>query len=441
MTTITDVHAREVLDSRGQPTVEVELRGGDFVGSAIVPSGASTGGAEACELRDGEPGRYDGRGVQRAVDNVMTTIGPALLGLDPADQFAVDGRLLELDPTPQKTKLGANALLGASLAAAHLASAIIRAPLYRHLGELFARLGESQAGNVAAAESSAPRLPVPMTNMISGGLHAGGNLDFQDVLVIPNGAPDYATALEWIVRTYHCLGRVLEKAGYEGRLVGDEGGYGPRLASNREALALVVRAIEAAGLVPGDQIALALDVAASQFFDGTHYRLAIEGGRALTADQMIESLEALVDEFPLVSIEDPLAEEDWPAWQELTARLGDRIQLVGDDLFATKRRRVERGIKLGVANAVLIKPNQVGTLTETLETMLTARRAGYRLIVSARSGETEDTTIADLAVGTAAEGIKIGSVARSERLAKYNRLLRIAEELEEGHWEPATGAS
>ena len=427
-TAITRVHAREVLDSRGNPTVEVELRAGDSVGRAIVPSGASTGQAEAHELRDGDLARYDGRGVQEAVGHVTGIIAQSIMGLAADEQFAVDDRLLELDATPQKTKLGANATLGVSLAAAHVAAAVHRVPLYRHVAELFAKRNELSPAPQNVVPSRAPRMPVPMINMISGGRHAGGNLDFQDVLVMPAGAPLFATGLEWTVRVYRRLGRLLTESGYEGQLVGDEGGYGPRLATNRQALEFVVRAIDSAGLTPGDDVTLALDVAASEFYEGQRYRLAAEGVDLASAD-MVDLIEALADDLPLRSVEDPLADEDWSGWRDLTARLGNRLQIVGDDLFATHQARVERGIELGAANAVLIKPNQVGTLTETFDTMLAARRAGYQLVVSARSGETEDTTIADLAVGTAAEGIKIGSVVRGERLVKYNRLLRIEEEL------------
>jgi enolase len=455
--TIDGVLAREVLDSRGKPTVEAEVICSDGSrGLAIVPSGASTGKAEAVELRDGDPDRYDGQGVQRAVAHVVEILGPAVLDVDVADQAALDARMIELDGTPQKSWLGANAMLGISLAAAHAAAAALRIPLYEHVNHLWREL----PGPPLPAEQAAPRLPLPMTNMISGGLHAGGNLDFQDFLISPVGAPDYATGLEWIVRVYRRLGGLLHEAGYEGRLVGDEGGYGPRLPSNRAAAEFVVRAIEAAGLRPGRDVMLNLDVASTHFWDGVHYRLAtdchserseesrpraqetlrsvqgdergVQGDHPpvrLSTDQMIDQLAALVDEFPIISIEDGLAEEDWPGWERLTARLGERVILIGDDLFATSIDRLRRGIDVGAANGVLVKVNQIGTLTETLQTMRLAAAAGYVRVVSARSGETEDTTIADLAVGTAAQQIKIGSIVRSERLAKYNRLLRIAEEL------------
>jgi enolase len=415
MSRIVRIHAREVLDSRGKPTVEAEVHlGTGIVGRANVPSGASTGAAEACELRDGDAARYDGLGLRQAVQNILTVIGPALAGFDPADQQAVDQRMIGLDGTPAKSRLGANAILAVSLAAARAAAEDRRIPLYRHIAD---RLG------------AVPRLPLPMTNMISGGKHAGGNLDFQDVLVMPQGAADYRQQLEWIVRIYWRLGKLLSEAGYEGRLVGDEGGYGPRLKSNREAVEFVVRAIEAAGLRPGGDASIALDVAASHFHRDGGYCLAAEQGRRLTSSQLIDRLEAWANEFPIASIEDGLAESDWEGWRELTARLGGRVKLVGDDLFATNERLLARGIEEKVANAVLIKVNQIGTLSETFRTMLLAREHGYACIVSARSGETEDDFLADLAVGMAADHIKIGGVARSERLAKYNRLLRIAEEI------------
>ncbi|MBI1901634.1 MAG: phosphopyruvate hydratase [Planctomycetia bacterium] len=426
MAAIAKVRAREVLDSRGRPTVEVEIAASDgSVASALVPSGASTGTAEACELRDGDAARYDGLGVLRAVENVERVLGPAATGLDPADQETIDRRLLELDGTANKSRLGANAVLGVSLAAAHLAAASSRVPLYRHFCELWQRA----AGRFGTGGKKAPRMPVPMTNMISGGLHAGGNLDFQDFLVVPHGAADFPTGLEWIVRIYRRLGRLLSEAGYEGRLVGDEGGYGPRLEDHRQAAQFVVRAIEAAKLRPGQDASLAIDVASTHFFDGRHYRLSLPGAVPLSSAEMIELLVELATHFPVVSIEDGLAEEDWFGWQELCQRLGDRVRLVGDDLFATNAERVKHGIELQAANSVLVKMNQVGTVTETLETMVLADAAGWQRVVSARSGETEDASIADLAVGTAAQHIKIGSVARSERLAKYNRLLRIAEEV------------
>jgi enolase len=414
-----------VLDSRGNPTVEVEMRCDDgSVGAAMVPSGASTGKFEARELRDGERERYDGRGVRTAVDHVNQQIARAVTGLDPAEQQTLDARLLELDASLQKTMLGANALLGVSLAAAHVAAASRRVPLYRHLNDLWNAINASEPRSAAA-----PRMPLPMVNMISGGLHAGGNLDFQDFLILPVGAPTYAIGLEWIVRVYRRLGELLTRSGYEGRLVGDEGGFGPRLTSNAEAAEFVMRAIEAAGVKPGEQVSLAIDVASSHFYDGEHYRLKATGDARLTSGEMIDQLEQLVERFPIVSIEDGLAEEDWSGWQQLVARLGQRVRLIGDDLLVTNADRLQRAIDQQAANSILIKVNQIGTLSETLATMRLAESAGYLRVVSGRSGETEDTTIADLAVGTAAEQIKIGSIVRSERLAKYNRLLRIEEEL------------
>ena len=437
MTRISNIYAREVLDSRGVPTIEVEVHctGGSF-GSAIVPAGASTGKSEARELRDIDAARYDGRGVRQAVENVREVLAPAVAGMDAADQPELDRRLIELDGTADKSRLGANAILGVSLAAAHAAAASKGEALYRHLSDLWRAasvptqsVGTSWASVGAGSGSVGTRftIPLPMTNMISGGLHAGGNLDFQDFLISPCGAPDYPTGLEWIVRVYRRLGRLLADAGHEARLVSDEGGYGPRLASPREALEFLLRAIEAAGLQPKSDISIALDVAATHFYDGRSYT-SRDGN--LTGDGMIERLTSLVDDFPIASIEDPLAEEDWPSWRAITQRLGRRVRIVGDDLLTTNVHRVQRAIDERAANAVLIKVNQIGTLTETFETMRVARNAGWACIVSARSGETEDTTIADLAVATAADQIKIGSVVRSERLAKYNRLLRIADENE-----------
>lgn len=421
MATIQKVVGREVLDSRGDPTVEAEVHcDGGAVGWAIVPAGASTGKAEACELRDGESARYDGRGVLHAVSHVNETLGPAVCGMQADEQFALDALMCEMDGTPHKSRFGANAILGISLAAAHVAAAANKVPLYQHINGLWRSL---------VGKEVEPRMPLPMTNMISGGLHAGGNLDFQDFLIAPLGASSYSEGLEWIVRVHRRLGKLLKEAGYEGRLVGDEGGYGPRLGSNRQAAEFVVRAIEATGLRVGSDVAITLDVASSHFFDGSHYRLFATGDTRLTSEQMVEQLETLVDEFPIISIEDGLAEDDWEGWQVLTERLGSRVRLVGDDLFATNEERLRRGIESGVANSVLIKVNQIGTLSETLRTMSLAASAGYTCVVSARSGETEDSTIADLAVGTAAAWIKIGSIQRSERLAKYNRLLRIEEVL------------
>jgi enolase len=430
MSKITRVHAREILDSRGKPTVEAEVHlDNGVVGRASVPSGASTGAAEACELRDGDAARYDGLGVRRAVTNLNTLIATTLVNAPPMFQPQLDELLVKLDGTIQKSRLGANAVLACSLANARAQAAWSDTPLYSWLALEFFSLTESDRPSIINAKEFFPRMPMPMVNMISGGKHAGGNLDIQDVLIIPGGAKDYPTQLQWIVRVYRRLGKLLLDAGYEGYLVGDEGGYGPKLSSNREAVAFVVEAIEAADLRPGSDVTIALDVAASHFCREGGYYLAAEHGQRLTSSQMIDRLEEWVGEFPITSIEDGLAESDWEGWRELTARLGSRVSLVGDDLFATNEKLLQRGIDEKVANAVLIKVNQIGTLTESFRTMLLARQHGYTCIVSARSGETEDDFLADLAVGTAADYIKIGGVARSERLAKYNRLLRIAEEL------------
>jgi enolase len=390
-----------------------------------VPSGASTGQAESLELRDTSAERYDGQGVLQAVTNINDVIAPTLRGQDVNDQAAIDTLLLQSDDSPQKSKLGGNALLGVSLATAHTAAVAKHIPLYQHFHDIFS----STPGSLSSSPLP-PALPLPMTNMISGGLHAGGNLDFQDVLIMPVGAPDYRTGLEWIVRVYRRLGELLCDAGFEGRLVGDEGGYGPALESNRQAVEFVVRAIEAAKLRPGDDVTIALDVAATHFVqENGSYRLVTEQGMTLTSSQMTDRLETWLNDFPITSVEDGLAEEDWEGWREMTQRLGDKTALVGDDLFTTNEARIRHGIELQVANAVLIKVNQIGTLTETFRAIGAAREAGYGIVVSARSGETEDTTIADLAVGVAADHIKIGSIVRSERLAKYNQLLRIAESL------------
>ena len=421
MSTIECVCAREVLDSRGKPTVEAEVHlAGGIVGSAISPSGASTGAAEACELRDGDAKRYDGQGVLRAVNNVNEILGPQLRGIAAGKQAQIDGVLIELDGTANKSRLGANGMLAVSMAVAQAAAAAKSVPLYLHLNELF---------NAGPRNHVEPRMALPMTNMISGGKHAGGNLDIQDVLIMPHAAPDYPTGLEWIVRVYRRLGRVLHDRGLEGYLVGDEGGFGPRGVGNDDAIELVVRAIEAAGLQPGADVTVAVDVASSHFFRDRNYYLREEFGRPFSSAEMTNRLKMWVDRFPITSIEDGLAEEDWPGWQELTAQLGSRCHIVGDDLFATNEARIQKGIELHAGNAVLIKMNQIGTLSETLDAVALAKSAGFATIVSARSGETEDTFMSDLAVAVAADRIKIGSIARSERLAKYNRLLRIEEQL------------
>jgi enolase len=409
---ITHIHAREVLDSRGRPTVEVEVAAGSARGRAIVPSGASTGTHEAVELRDGDPARYGGLGVRKAVANVRDVLAPALIGHAVTDQQGIDSRMIELDGTPIKGRLGANAVLGVSLACAHAAAAARQMPLWRSL---------DSDGRAA--------LPLPMVNLISGGLHAGGNLDFQDFLFLPVAARSYSEALETTVAVYRRLGEVLRKHGFEGVLVGDEGGYGPRLHRNEQAVELILEAFAAAGLKPGSEAALALDVAASHFYGEAAYHLHEGGEKVLDSRGMVERLVSWVRHYPIFSIEDGQAEDDWEGWRLLTEALGERVQLVGDDLFVTHPERLRRGIRERVANAVLVKVNQIGTLTETFEVVRIAREAGYRAVISARSGETEDTTLADLAVATGAGQIKIGSVARSERLAKYNQLLRIEEEL------------
>lgn len=430
MSQIEHIHAREVFDSRGRPTVEVEVtcRGG-VPGRAIVPSGASTGTYEALELRDGDSRRLSGRGVQQAVAAVNGEIAKTLAGFDAADQQALDHRLRELDGTENKSRLGANAILGVSLASAHAAAAANQEPLVAHLQNLWERLPAEPVSARASKLGRGPLLPLPMVNMISGGLHAGGNLDIQDVLALPIGSTSYCEGLHWIVDVYHRLGELLKAAGVEGSLVGDEGGYGPRIDSHERAFELVLAAVEKSGLRPGTDVALGLDVAASSFREEGGYRLKTGGERRVASDDMIELLAGWVEAYPIVSIEDGLDEDDWAAWKQLTDQLADRVQLIGDDLFVTNRRRLQRGIEAGVANSVLIKVNQIGTLWETLETMRLALDHGYRPVVSARSGETEDATIADLAVATGAGQIKIGSVARSERLAKYNQLLRLEEQL------------
>jgi enolase len=415
---ITRIHAREVLDSRGRPTVEVDvnchLPGGSqqWLGRAIVPSGASTGRHEAVELRDGDAGRYQGKGVRRAVENVNAVIAPRLLGMPVDRQRDIDRLLCEIDSTPNKSRLGANALLGVSLACAHAAANYYEVPLWRHLDH-----------------DRVARLPFPMVNLISGGKHAGGQLDMQDFLFLPVGARWYSDALEMTVMVYRALAEVLTAHGFEGVLVGDEGGFGPRLKCNEQAIEMILRACERAGLKPGVQAAIAVDVASSHFYRDGRYHLQADGGQALSADEMIAVLSRWVDAYPILSIEDGLAEDDWDGWSRLTKALGRRVQLIGDDLFATNPERLRHGLAKGAGNCVLVKLNQIGTLTEARDVVKQARETGYRAVISARSGETEDTTLADFAVASGAGQIKIGSVARSERLAKYNQLLRIEEEM------------
>jgi enolase len=429
MLSLKALKAREVLDSRGRPTVEVDVIASDgSMGRAIVPSGASTGKHEARELRDAEGKRYGGLGVKKAVENVTHHIAPTLLGMDLEDQGSVDATLIALDGTPDKRRLGANAVLGVSLAVAHAAAAALGEELFVHLNRLWRR--RVARANIPALPVK-PALPLPMVNMISGGLHAGGNLDIQDVMIVPLVASSYSEALETVVSVYRSLGAILRDRSLESALVADEGGFGPRLKSNEQAVQLVVDAILASGFEPGRDVAIALDIAASHFFEAAHgtYTLRAQHPSELDRAAMIDLLAAWAMRYPIVSIEDGLAEDDWDGWVALTAALGSSVQLVGDDLFTTQADRLKRGIELGAGNAILIKLNQVGTLSETLEALALARSHGFRTVVSARSGETEDTTIADLAVATSAGQIKIGSVARSERLAKYNRLLRIEEAL------------
>ncbi|HEY8449038.1 MAG TPA: phosphopyruvate hydratase [Bacillota bacterium] len=407
---IAELHAREILDSRGNPTIEVEVHLDDGSrGWAAVPAGASTGTFEAVELRDGDD-RYGGKGVRRAVAAVRERIRPALLGLNALDQETIDRTLLELDGTPNKSELGANAILGVSLATAVAAAAALRVPLYRYLGGVNARL-----------------LPVPLMNILNGGKHADNNVDVQEFMIVPWGFDRFSEALRAGAEIFAALRSLLRQKGLSTG-VGDEGGFAPDLASNEAALELLVAAIEHAGYRPGEQVALALDVAASELWHEGAYRLAGER-RELDAGGMIELLGAWVERYPIVSIEDGLAEDDWEGWRQLTAALGGRLQLVGDDLFVTHVARLEQGIRLGAGNAVLVKVNQIGTLSETLATMELAARAGFGRIVSHRSGETEDTFIADLAVATRCGQIKTGAPSRGERVAKYNRLLRIEDEL------------
>lgn len=437
MSRIERIHAREVFDSRGTPTVEVEITvaGVRRPGRAIVPSGASTGRYEAVELRDGDANRFEGAGVLRAVAAVDGEIAGALVGKDVLDQQAIDAALCGLDGTPTKSRLGANATLGVSLATVYAAAEVLQISPMQRLRQIWESLPPGENSTSASPRtgrlSGPPRLPLPMVNMISGGLHAGGNLDFQDFLILPVGAESYREALEWIVTTYRRLGRLLAKTGHEGVLVGDEGGYGPKLRTNSEAVECVIAAIESTGLRAGEDVALGLDVASTHFYRDGYYYLAATGDSRFESEEIVEMLENWVDTYPIISIEDGLAEDDWDGWKTLTERLGGRVQLIGDDLFATNRERLERGIATETANSILIKLNQIGTLWETLETLRLALDRGYWPVVSARSGETEDTTIADLVVATGAGQIKVGSVARSERLAKYNQLLRLEEELAE----------
>ncbi len=412
MSEIIDVRGREILDSRGNPTVEVEVYLDDGFGTAAVPSGASTGAFEACELRDGDKGRYGGKGVLTAVDHVNDEIADALVGAEALDQREVDDLLLDLDGTPNKTRLGANAILGTSLACARAAASSLGIPLYRYLGGV--------NGHV---------LPTPMMNILNGGVHADNTVDFQEYMIMPVGAESFHEGLRWCAEIYQALKKVLHEAGLGGG-VGDEGGYAPNLKTNTEPLEWISKACEAAGYAPGEQICFAMDLASTEFFDTERKLYRLEGeGRELTSEQMADYLEDLCSRFPIVSIEDGMAEEDWDGWKLLTDRLGKRVQLVGDDLFVTNVSRLQKGIDLGVANSILVKVNQIGTLTEAIEAIELAKTNGYTAVVSHRSGETADTFIADLAVATNAGQIKTGAPCRSDRVAKYNQLLRIEEEL------------
>lgn len=408
---ITDVYAREILDSRGNPTVEVDVVLTDgTIGRAAVPSGASTGAFEAVELRDGDATRFMGKGVLKAVENVNLIIASKVEGMDPFDQPELDRTLIEIDGTENKGKLGANAILGVSLATAKAAAESLGLPLYQYLGGV-----------------NAKELPVPMMNILNGGSHADNNVDIQEFMIMPVGAASFAEALRMGTEVYHNLKAVLKEKGLA-TAVGDEGGFAPNLKSNEDALLCIVDAIKRAGYIPGEQVALALDVAASELYENGTYNLASEGLKK-TSEEMIDYYEGLIERYPVVSIEDGLDEEDWEGWRKMTERIGDRVQLIGDDLFVTNPERLARGIKGKCANSILIKLNQIGTLTETLDAIEMAKRAGYTAVVSHRSGETEDVTLAHIAVAVNAGMIKTGAPARTERVAKYNELLRIEEEL------------
>ncbi|MEQ8200374.1 MAG: phosphopyruvate hydratase [Syntrophomonadaceae bacterium] len=412
MSTIIDVFAREVLDSRGNPTVEVEVVLEDgSTGVAMVPSGASTGAHEAVELRDGDPNRYGGKGVLQAVKNVNDIIAPEVIGMDTLHQIDIDTLMIDLDGTPNKGKLGANAILGVSLAVARAAAAYLNMPLYQYIGGL-----------------NAKQLPVPIMNILNGGKHADNNVDIQEFMVVPCGAPTFAEGLRMGVEVYHSLKKVLADRGLA-TSVGDEGGFAPNLPSNEAALDVIMEAIDRAGYAAGTDICLAVDVAATELYKDGKYHLA-GNNLVLNPDEMVDFYEQLTQKYPLISIEDGLAEDDWEGWKKLTDRIGARVQLVGDDLFVTNSQRLAQGIEAGVCNSILIKLNQIGTLTETLDTIELAKRHGYTCVISHRSGETEDSTMADVAVAVNAGQIKSGAPARTDRIAKYNRLLRIEEELD-----------
>ncbi len=415
MPNISNIYAREVLDSRGNPTVEVEVytESGAF-GSAIVPSGASTGEHEAIELRDGDKSRYLGKGVLQAVKNVNEIIAPNLVGYDVTFQTTLDKIMIDLDGTPNKSKLGANAILGVSLAVAKAAADFVGLPMYLYLGGF-----------------NAKQLPTPMMNIINGGSHADNNVDFQEYMIMPVGAPTFREALRMGAEIFHNLKKVLSGYGFN-TSVGDEGGFAPNLESNEAGVKVIIEAIEKAGYVPGKDVYIAMDVAASEFYNKKTKLYELKGeGKELNSKEMVEFYANLVDKYPIISIEDGLDENDWDGWKDLTVALGKKIQLVGDDIFVTNTEKLSRAIKMGVANSILIKVNQIGTLTETFNAIEMAKRAGYTAVVSHRSGETEDTTIADIAVATNAGQIKTGSLSRTDRIAKYNQLLRIEEELDE----------
>jgi enolase len=422
-TKITAVRARQVIDSRGNPTVEADVYTGDGArGRAAVPSGASTGEHEALELRDGDKSKFLGKGVLKAVNNANTEISEAIIGLDAADQPALDKRMIELDGTPTKSRLGANAILAVSMAAARAAAAVLNLPLYKYLARY-------------SSDTSANLLPCPMMNILNGGAHADSSVDFQEFMVMPVGAPTFSEALRWGVEVFHALKSALKKHGYS-TAVGDEGGFAPSCKSNEEAIQIVLEAITAAGYKPGAQVSIALDPASSEFYDKSSGKYVFKKSDKSkhTSEAMVEYWANWAKKYPIVSIEDGMGEEDWPGWKKLTAKLGSKksakkIQLVGDDIFVTNTEIFSKGIKQGIANAILIKLNQIGTVTETIDAIELARKSGYSSIISHRSGETEDTFIADLAVATGAGQIKTGSASRTDRIAKYNQLLRIEEEL------------
>ncbi len=413
MSEILSVKAREILDSRGNPTIEAEvLLDSGYLGTAAVPSGASTGSREAIELRDGDPDRYLGKGVLKAVQNVNEEIGPKIVGFEAIDQSGIDQFMIDLDGTENKSRLGANSILAVSMAVAKAAAAESELPLYRYLGGVSAFL-----------------LPVPMMNVLNGGAHADNNLDIQEFMIVPVGAPSFREALRMGAETFHHLKKVLKSKGLN-TSVGDEGGFAPHLRSNEEAMEVIMQAIEAAGYRPGEDIYIALDPAASEFYENGAYELKAEAKPTKSALEMVEFYSAWADRYPIISIEDGLAESDWEGWKALTQKLGSNLQLVGDDIFVTNTKILSRGITEGIANSVLIKLNQIGTITETMQAINMAHRAGYTTVISHRSGETEDTTIADLAVAVGSGQIKSGSLSRSDRLSKYNQLLRIEEELD-----------